>query len=56
MTLDPNTRVRELVAEQQNRNYTQTSRLFTILMLVQWSQSRCRVQLSLATLSPYARC
>jgi hypothetical protein len=39
-------RVRELVAEQQNRNYTQTSRLFTILMLVQWA----------ATLSPYARC
>jgi two-component system sensor histidine kinase/response regulator len=29
-------RVRELVEEQQNRNYTQTSRLFTILMLVQW--------------------
>jgi signal transduction histidine kinase/CheY-like chemotaxis protein len=30
-------RVRELVEEQQNRNYTQTSRLFTILMLVQWA-------------------
>src|SRR6202171_2101003 len=43
LTLDPNTseditpRVRELVEEQQNRNYTQTSRLFTILMLVQWA-------------------
>ena len=29
-------RVRELVEEQQNRFYFQTSRLFTILMLVQW--------------------
>ena len=29
-------RVRELVEEQQNRFYSQTSRLFTILMLVQW--------------------
>src|SRR5580704_9843388 len=40
--IDPSTsegvtpRVRELVAEQQNRNYAQTSRLFTVLMLVQW--------------------
>jgi two-component system sensor histidine kinase/response regulator len=41
-TTDPNSaeditpRVRELVEEQQNRYYYQTSRLFTILMLVQW--------------------
>src|SRR6266446_10685928 len=29
-------RAAELVVEHQNRIYTQTSRLFTILMLVQW--------------------
>ncbi len=29
-------RVRELVTEHQNRIYTQTSRLFSILMVVQW--------------------
>ena len=33
---DVTPRSRELVEEQQNRIYTQTSRLFTILMLVQW--------------------
>ena len=35
-TEDLTPRVSELVEEQQNRYYTQTSRLFTILMLVQW--------------------
>jgi two-component system sensor histidine kinase/response regulator len=30
------TRAKELVAQDLNRNYEQTSRLFTILMLVQW--------------------
>jgi two-component system sensor histidine kinase/response regulator len=35
-TEDITPRASELVAEHQNRIYTQTSRLFTILMLVQW--------------------
>jgi two-component system sensor histidine kinase/response regulator len=35
-TEDITPRASELVTEHQNRIYTQTSRLFTILMLVQW--------------------
>jgi len=35
-TEDITPRARELVGEQQDRIYSQTSRLFTILMLVQW--------------------
>src|SRR5260221_2026571 len=35
-TEDMTPRASELVVEHQNRIYTQTSRLFTILMLVQW--------------------
>src|SRR5512140_2718855 len=33
---DEATRAKELVAQDLNRNYEQTSHLFTILMLVQW--------------------
>jgi two-component system sensor histidine kinase/response regulator len=36
LTEDIMPRATELVAEHRNRIYTQTSRLFTILMLVQW--------------------
>src|SRR5882672_5949568 len=35
-TEDITPRASELVTEHQNRTYAQTSRLFTILMLVQW--------------------
>src|SRR5580693_8301864 len=36
LTEDKTQRASELVSEDLNRNYTQTSHLFTILMLVQW--------------------
>src|SRR5512141_2146623 len=34
--VDETTRAQELVAQDLNRNYEQTSHLFTLLMLVQW--------------------
>lgn len=37
--VEETTRAQELVAQDLNRNYEQTSHLFTILMLVQWVAS-----------------